>query len=929
MAYINIDFYITALSAENGTYKIDASISGVTKAFKHDKVAVEEVSIQVAAWKTLNDALYHLKVRGSEEENKLKEFGKDLFNQVMVRTVYTLYKNAKIYAGDRGHTLRFRLHLATPEIMELPWELLCEKGEFLGLTITASRPRILISRCPIDARNAEAKNGHLPLHVTIMTSKPRNFYETNAEEERLLIKKALSIAESKGYVVLNEIPGTDRELANIYKNRTWDIFHFIGHGSFNDRNQEGELVLEDTQGRGINIPAYKFSMSLPESVKLVFLNACDSARTNSWEPFSSIAYILAKQGRIVIAMQFKISNNAAVRFAEIFYSQLAENSFIDVAVAEARHRVFTMVDCNPFDWASPVLYMEPNGGFNIGTQGEARSTGKFPALPKTTDVLPALIGDTATAPIDLQASLAQTKLDEASLVPTGSLRAQKAADDVLLAQKSFHVPLSTIIAPFKENIYTFWQQHLRLSILSLFMCLLLIAASIVGIIIHTYASTISQACNQQSILYPQVDGSESPTTTFVNQKDMNTSTDSSGQTIGLSAGATVFDIGNDKSGDLQLAASSLKSGNYSSASALLNTVTTNTPANAEAWIYQENLSVLNQKLNYIVVVLGLSIDASSIGDDRDIMQGAYLAQSEYNSQAQQNNCPSLILIIGNSGSNDGNAKQVAQDILTLKKINSYILGVVGWSVSSHTVNANNILAHQPTNNDNVFMLAPSASSDTLNSDLYFAHIIPNDSTQASIMANYAYSTLKYRRIAVLYTNSGDAGNYSSSLYASFSRAFKDKAGANLISQMYTENDATSIKTALQKALSFNPGGIYFAGYASDVALLLAQPQIASLPKSFQIMGGDALDILSDYAPIPSHNLERIIFTAFASPAEWQFLHVDRSSVVATFKSDYETTFRSSTINTSAMLTYDAVNVLIQSYKMALTTGTSKCLPCEL
>jgi hypothetical protein len=38
------------------------------------------------------------------------------------------------------------------------------------------------------------------------------------------------------------------------------------------------------------------------------------------------------------------------------------------------------------------------------------------------------------------------------------------------------------------------------------------------------------------------------------------------------------------------------------------------------------------------------------------------------------------------------------------------VGVVGWSGSSASVNANSVLAHQPKENDNVFMLAPSAAS---------------------------------------------------------------------------------------------------------------------------------------------------------------------------------------------------------------------------
>jgi hypothetical protein len=60
-----------------------------------------------------------------------------------------------------------------------------------------------------------------------------------------------------------------------------------------------------------------------------------------------------------VAMQFEISDEAAITFAGEFYSALAEGVPVDAAVAEARKAIYAT---NDVEWATPVLYMRsPNG----------------------------------------------------------------------------------------------------------------------------------------------------------------------------------------------------------------------------------------------------------------------------------------------------------------------------------------------------------------------------------------------------------------------------------------------------------------------------------------------------------------------------------------------------------------------------------------
>ena len=56
--------------------------------------------------------------------------------------MHTLYRYGKEFASERGYILRLRLHLKPLELIELPWEILYDDGEFLTL---AENPRNIIN----------------------------------------------------------------------------------------------------------------------------------------------------------------------------------------------------------------------------------------------------------------------------------------------------------------------------------------------------------------------------------------------------------------------------------------------------------------------------------------------------------------------------------------------------------------------------------------------------------------------------------------------------------------------------------------------------------------------------------------------------------------------------------------------------------------
>ena len=79
-------------------------------------------------------------------------------------------------------------------------------------------------------------------------------------------------------------------------------------------------------------------------------------RTDPTDPFAGVAQNLLHGGvNAVIAMQFEISDDAAIVLSSEFYTALADGLPVDAALAEARTAVFTRASA--VEWAIPVLYL--------------------------------------------------------------------------------------------------------------------------------------------------------------------------------------------------------------------------------------------------------------------------------------------------------------------------------------------------------------------------------------------------------------------------------------------------------------------------------------------------------------------------------------------------------------------------------------------
>ncbi|MEA2694031.1 MAG: uncharacterized protein QOJ16_3418 [Acidobacteriota bacterium] len=144
------------------------------------------------------------------------------------------------------------------------------------------------------------------------------------------------------------------------------VLHFAGSAGYVE-GRGGALIFETDDGGAASISGDDLAILLGNipSLRLVFLNACDTAKTigsGDFNPFRSVAATLVACGvPAVLGMQFPISDSAAFHFSEIFYQRLSTGVPIDVAITEGRLAVHIQYPVD-MEWGTPVLYTRISDG---------------------------------------------------------------------------------------------------------------------------------------------------------------------------------------------------------------------------------------------------------------------------------------------------------------------------------------------------------------------------------------------------------------------------------------------------------------------------------------------------------------------------------------------------------------------------------------
>ena len=198
-----------------------------------------------------------------------------------------------------------------------------------------------------------------------MISAPSDVPGLQGEEEWVDFNDSLSDLAQQGLVQVDRLEtGTLSALQRPLRLNEYHVLHFVGHGGWDEEAQDGALALERGDGTSRLVTGRDLGLMIRghRSLRLVVLNACEGARSAKDDPFGGVAQALVGQGiPAVIAMQFEISDPAALVFSQAFYQAIADGLPVNVATVEAR-TLEMFAEGNEVEWATPVLYLRSPDG---------------------------------------------------------------------------------------------------------------------------------------------------------------------------------------------------------------------------------------------------------------------------------------------------------------------------------------------------------------------------------------------------------------------------------------------------------------------------------------------------------------------------------------------------------------------------------------
>ena len=268
-------------------------------------------------------------------------------------------------SGQDEKGLRISLRLTPPELAALPWEALYDQEGrfFLSTSEKTSLTRYIELAEPIALKIAP------PIKVLALIPSGSNL---KVETEEKIITDALKKLGTVQIRILKD-KVTRKAISEALAQERYHILHFIGHGTF--KSGQGYLLINSKENGEDQISAEDFAdffRSYP-SLKLVVLNSCQGAEVSSTQNLTGMAPQLVARGiPAVVAMQYPISDDAALVFAEEFYLKLCSGwsrGQVETAVSHARNRIHMDIK-EPMAFATPVLFMRSPTGMIFDLEHE-------------------------------------------------------------------------------------------------------------------------------------------------------------------------------------------------------------------------------------------------------------------------------------------------------------------------------------------------------------------------------------------------------------------------------------------------------------------------------------------------------------------------------------------------------------------------------
>jgi CHAT domain-containing protein len=314
---------------------------------------------------------------GKTSSNLLKKLGNKLYQALFPTKIHGHFKATMAAATANQYNVRLRLVFESPELAALPWEFLYDEGTN---TFLANNTQTALSRyidVPLQKRDLKATS--LPLKVLLVISSPSNLPQLDVTGEEKLIREALANHIESRKIELDVLEdATIRNISQKLREKDYNVFHFIGHGVFDNNKGYIALVDNDSKSKLLDDESFANFFLGNSNIGLVVLNSCQGAVVSSNQAFAGTAPNLVRRGiPAVVAMQYSILDSTAKLFADEFYRTLALGWPVDAAIQTTRNAISMEIGLDKRDFATPVLYMRAKDGIILTSDNNGNTLTKL------------------------------------------------------------------------------------------------------------------------------------------------------------------------------------------------------------------------------------------------------------------------------------------------------------------------------------------------------------------------------------------------------------------------------------------------------------------------------------------------------------------------------------------------------------------------
>lgn len=304
------------------------------------------------------------------EIEELEVLGGLLYRTLFSGEVGSLFEQERnqLQPGDRLR-LQLTFQQAAADMAGYPWEFLyLPDTETRAGTFLAVDPDLVLSRyLPLNAPRERLVPPDPPLRLLLVVSEPKD--GTLAPVLSGPVVDAIKRLAQKYPIEVRRLdaPTIDNFLDTIEETKA-HVVHFVGHGSYDEVRQRGQIALLDDDEIGVAwVPDKRFAdyfRQMRAVPRLIFLHNCEGAVNDATAKFSGLApQLIRADVQAVVAMQYPITNRAAIDFSRAFYRQLARGRPVDDALQAGRGRMIgSQLYFNNRVFGTPVLYMRGRDG---------------------------------------------------------------------------------------------------------------------------------------------------------------------------------------------------------------------------------------------------------------------------------------------------------------------------------------------------------------------------------------------------------------------------------------------------------------------------------------------------------------------------------------------------------------------------------------